>query len=80
MKVINGGCTFAEVWRDVVNNDEQYRISMVQLSHKYRTWLMFVADKNGNVVYKSKKEHTNFNKMMKLAEEFLSAGGTEKWK
>ena len=73
MKVINGGCTPSEVFRDVVSkNGEYYRITLIQLSHKYRTWFMTISDTSGDVVFKTRQEHTNAQKMLKIAEEYIS--------
>ena len=72
MKVVNGGTTGNEIFRDVLHNGERYRITMIQLSHKYRTWLLAIINANGEIIFRTRETHTNFNKMMKIAEEEIS--------
>ena len=71
MKIISGGTTGNEIFRDVIHNCEHYRITMIQLSHKYRTWLLAISNASG-IIFRTRETHTNFNKMMKIAEEEIS--------
>lgn len=72
MKVVNGGTTGNEIFRDVIHNGENYRITMIQLSHKYRTWLLAISNSHGDIVFRTRETHTNFNKLMKIAEQEIS--------
>lgn len=49
-----------------------YRITMIQLSHKYRVWAMSISNNSGEVILKARESHTNLNKMLKKAEEYIS--------
>lgn len=72
MKVVNGGTTGNEIFRDVLHNGEHYRITVIQLSHKYRVWAMSISNNSGEVIFKAMESHTNLNKMLKKAEEYIS--------
>ena len=72
MKIISGGTTGNEIFRDVIHNCEHYRITMMQLSHKYRTWLLAISNSQGEIIFRTIETHTNFNKLMKIAEEYIS--------
>lgn len=72
MKIISGGTTGNEIFRDVLHNGERYRIAMIQLSHKYRVWAMSISNNSGEVIFKARESHTNLNKMLKKAEEYIS--------
>ena len=72
MKIISGGTTGNEIFRDVLHNGERYRIAMIQLSHKYRVWLLAISNSQGEIIFRTRETHTNFNKLMKIAEEYIS--------
>ena len=59
-------------FHDVIHNGENYRITMIQLSHKYRTWLLTISNSQGEIIFRTRETHTNFNKLMKIAEQEIS--------